>query len=113
MKLITEITNQYKQKFVLVTEDNQNVNFELNYSDQQQGWFFDLSIGDFQLNGQRLCIHPNILRQFRRILTFGLACSSEGKIEPYFRDDMANGRVNLILLNQDDIVEVENRISNL
>ena len=40
MKQITEISQDPKQRFDVTTEDNQTFELKLEYSDQQQGWFY-------------------------------------------------------------------------
>ena len=57
------------------------------YFDQNSGWYFqglNWNNGQWQENGRRIVSHPNMLRQYRNILTFGLACGYT--TSPAFRE---------------------------
>ena len=41
MEIITSITEQPKQKFILSLENNESVEFYLYYSMSQKAWYFD------------------------------------------------------------------------
>ncbi len=51
-----------------------------------------------------------MLRQFRNIIPFGLACVIADGFEPVYQDDFTSGRASLYLLNEADVAEVETLI---
>lgn len=107
MKQITEISKDPKQRFDVVTEDNQTFELKLEYSDQQQGWFYAITFDDVTVNGARLTMGANILRQFQNVLPFGLLVETDDLSEPIFIDDFSTERVRLLLLTQEEVEQVE------
>lgn len=111
MRQLTELTNEFKQSFVFRTEANQNFNFYLEFIPSQQSWYYNLSYGNLTLNGQRLATSPNILRQFRNLLPFGIACITDDASEPFLIDDFITERVKVYLLTPSDVLLAEDIIA--
>lgn len=107
MKTFTEITNEPKQKFVLVGEDNENINFSLRYNPTQMSWEFDLAFEDFTLNGKKITNSPNMLREHINVLNFGLGCNVSDGSEPYLLNDFSTGRATLYLLTESEVTQIE------
>jgi hypothetical protein len=109
MKLISGFTDTANQRIRLVLEDKSKAMLSLVYSPQQTGFFFDLEYAPkvFRLAGARLVTSPNILRQWRNIIPFGVAilCKSTG--EPTRQEFIADGTVSMYLLEGDDLDHVE------
>lgn len=112
MKQITEISQDPKQRFNIITEDNQNFELRLEYSDQQQGWFYGITFGDFILNGARLVTGVNILRSYQNIIPFGISILTDDLSEPLFIDDFSTERVEMLLLTQEEVEQVETDFYN-
>jgi hypothetical protein len=112
MKQITEISQDPKQRFDVVTEDNQNFELILEYSDQQQGWFYNITFGDFALNGARLVTGINILRSYQNIIPFGISILTDDLSEPLFIDDFSTERVRMFLLTEAEVEQVETDFYN-
>lgn len=112
MQQIKSITSQPKQRMTLVLENNETCDFYLFYLPRQQSWFYNFSYGDLTVNGSRVVLTPNALRQFKNIIPFGIAFTSESLIEPFAIDDFESGRVNMYVLNNDEIKQVESEIFN-
>lgn len=111
MNQINVITDNPSQTMILRLETGQSINFDLFYSYNQSGWFFNLTYGSFIINGKRIVNSPNLLREFRNILPFGLSCTVADKHEPVFIDDFKNGRAVLYTLNQSDVDQIESLIA--
>jgi hypothetical protein len=112
MKQITEISDDPKQKFNVVTEDNQNFELILEFSDQQAGWFYSLTFEDITINNARLTIGANILRSFQNVLPFGFSIVTDDLSEPIFIDDFSTDRVRFFLLTQEEVQQVETDFYN-
>jgi hypothetical protein len=110
MKLIDNITDQAYQTIHIVMDDSTVIDMNLKYLPAQQRWAYDITYGDKSIKGNILCNHPNLLRQWRRILPFGLACSVADGTEPILIDDFTSGRVQIHLLTGDEIEYVETDI---
>lgn len=107
MNYVDIITENPSQVMSLVLDNGRNVNLKLRYSANQKGWFYDLSYLDFNLYGRRVVTSPNMLRQFKNFIPFGLAALVTDGYEPVFVDDFQNKRGNIYTLNQDDVQTVE------
>lgn len=112
MRQILEISNDPKQKFTLITDDNLAFDFKLEYSDQQGGWYFSLTYGILTINRSRLVTDPNILRQYKNVLPFGIGVMSDDGTEPFLIDDLSTSRVNLYILDQSEVQSLEQDFYN-
>lgn len=111
MKLITSFTSDAAQSLTIALDDGSLVNFSIYYVANQQGWFFNLTYGSFTLNGARLVVSPNMLRAFRNVISFGLACVSLDGYEPLYITDFTSGRILIYSLNSSDVSSAETLIT--
>lgn len=107
MRYIDKITDGSKQKFILVGESGEKIDFYLYYAPSQQSWFFDISYGDFTANGLKVSCSPNLLRQWKNKITFGLACITLNDLDPSRLTSFSNADAQLCLLNADDVANIE------
>ena len=73
---------------------------------QQFGWFMNLVWGNFSVNNLRLAVGPNILRQFKNQIPFGIAISGVGNIDPLNQTDWVSNN-GFFILTSDDVAAVE------
>lgn len=111
MNLITGLTDSPAQTVALPIQDGSTAVLTLAFRPQQLGWYYDLvwngQASTFQVKGRRLATFPNVLRQYRNRLPFGLWCWTQNNGEPIYVDDLASGRVRLYLLAPADVAAVE------
>jgi len=112
MKQITNISNDANQTLTAVLDDGSKLFITLNYKSNQQGWFYSMKYGTFILNNRRLVLSPNLLRQFRGIISFGIACNVNDGYEPVYIEDFSTGRVSLYVLDSTDIATAETVIES-
>ena len=112
MKQITSITNSPKQRMTLVLEDNETVDFYIYYLPRQQSWFYDFTYNELTVKGSRVTLTPNSLRQYRRLIPFGIAFDTQGFVEPFSINDFSSGRVNMYVLNSDEVEQIEAEVYN-
>lgn len=112
MRQLIELTNEPNQKYTLVTDDGDEVTLTLRFSDTQIGWFISVLAGDLIINGLRLCVAPNLLRNYKNLINFGIGCTSTDGAEPYFLKDFSEDRIKVFLLNEEDVQEVEEEFFN-
>jgi hypothetical protein len=112
MRQITEISEDPIQKLDIVTEDNQTFELSLEYSDQQQGWFYSIIFGDLIINGSRIITGLNILRNYKNIIPFGISILTDDLSEPIFIDDFSTERVKFIILTQEEVETIETDFYN-
>jgi hypothetical protein len=107
VNIIQGITDQPKQQMTLVLEDGTSAILLMTYRPNQLAWVYDLTYGELVINGQQLVASPNVIRQFRMRLPFGIACITAGNVEPVNLEDFVNGTAALYLLNSADVLDVE------
>ncbi len=110
MVLIDNLSDAADQITALQLPDGSTATLELIYLGTIQRWIYNITHPDFPagaLNGQMLCRHPNILRQFKNLIPFGLAVVSANGNEPVNIEDFANGSTLLYLLDAADVAAVE------
>lgn len=114
MKPVTSLNSAARQAISLVLDDGTVADMTLEWVDNQQGWFYSLSYApaSFAVNNQRLVNAPNVLRQFREIIPFGLGCYVPDGGEPWLQTDFISGRVTLLALTAADVATIEERILN-
>lgn len=109
--VITGLTDQPNQIQPVLTADGSTLTISLNYRPQQNGWFADISwdgqTPTWQSLGMRLTVGPNILRQYKNQLPFGLAVYTTDLRDPSGLEDFVNGYCKLMLLGADDVIGVE------
>lgn len=107
---LTKITNSASQQFILNSETGEAIAFALRFLPRTNKWVFDCEVGNFSLKGASLIMGPNILRNYRNIIDFGLMCITTDAEDPYYLSDFAIGRVTLYLLNPADVENIESGI---
>ena len=113
MKLITSITSEPKQRFVLRLDNNESVIIHLYYYASQTSWYFDIEYNEYINRGNKVVLTPNALRHLRHKLPFGIAFLSGSMAEPFQLDDFESGNVFFILLNQEDVQTIEDEVYNV
>lgn len=112
MKNITSITSSARQTMTLVLDNNESINFSIYFSPRMQSWFFDFTYKELTVNCSKVVLTPNALRQFRKIIPFGIGFSAESFVDPFQITDFSSGRVNMYLLNKEEVEQVESEIFN-
>lgn len=110
MRQITEIGSEATQLLQVVGENNERIDFTLYYKPSQQSWYFDIVYLEFELRGVKMVNNPNLLRNYRNLLPFGINCIVEDGTDPYFIDDFTTGRVIVNLLTEAEVEEIEENI---
>lgn len=107
MNIIQGITDQPRQTIALALPDGSRATLTLEYRANQLAWFADVLNGDFTVKGIQLSSFPNLLRQFRKRISFGLSILGAGDLDPASVDDFVNGNAIFYLLDQTDVEEIE------
>lgn len=113
MKLINEITNEPRQHHILTLDDGSTMSVNFEYRENQNGWFYSLEHETKSFYNRRIVTSPNMLRQFKNLIPFGLACVTTDGGEPVFINDFSSKRCKFYLLNSDDVQYVEENIINV
>lgn len=107
MNIISGIGSAPRQNISIGLPDNSSVELYLTYSPLQRGWFFDLVYGDFELNGFRVITGPNILRQYRNLIPFGIGILTPDNVEPTTATAFEDGTITMYLLTAEEVQQLE------
>lgn len=114
MNVINGITTQPTQISFITLADGTRATLTLYFRPQQNGWFYDISwpgsaalAVPFKSQNRRLVTSGNLLRQFKDVIPFGLACFTVDNIDPMTQTCLSDGSVSLVLLNADDVASIE------
>lgn len=110
MRVIDNLTGFSRQQTVLVLPDGTAAALELRYMSATQRWVANVTYGARAINGIGVCCHPNLLRQWRNVIPFGIQCVTADQTDPVYAGDFASGRVTLNLLSAADVQQVESQL---
>ena len=110
MKAITGISDSPNQTLAFTLDDGSRVSMTLRYVAQQACWFYDLTWGAFTVQGNIIVCGPNILRQYREIIPFGIGVATASNVEVLNVTDFTDGTADLELLDQTDVAQIEAQI---
>lgn len=110
MQRITILNDNAKQKFKVQLETGEMVDFKFWFSHITTSWFFSFTFQDKTADNLMLSNCPNLIREYKSVLPFGIACTVADNYEPYKKDDFVSGRVNVYILDKAEIERVENDI---
>ena len=112
MKLITTLTDAPKQQHTLVLDNNDTADFYIEYCGRMESWYFSIQYNDITQKCIKAVLTPNALRHLRRVIPFGIAFVSESLVEPFRIDDFVTGRIQMYVLNEEDVVTLEEEVYN-
>lgn len=98
-----QITIKENSTIEIVNAKNETFTGYINYNTSRQGWFLDLVSDNIKIYGIKMTSVPNILRQWKDLLGFGISVICENNSEPFFLEDFNTGRAKLFLLELDDL----------
>lgn len=111
MFIIQQVTSDPLQKQTLILPDGTSLSLTIYFVPMQYGWVItNLTYGTFVLTGLRITVSPNMLRQFKNQIPFGLACYANASglnREPSQQEDFSSGAFSLFLLDQTEVTQYE------
>lgn len=110
MQVITSITAQPKQQFVLALDNNESAIMRLYYYPTQGSWYFDIEYNDYVNCGNKVVLTMNAIRHLKNRLPFGIAFLSTSNAEPFQLNDFASKNVLMVLLNKEDVEIIEESV---
>lgn len=112
MYIATTITQYPNQLHSIPLENNETAEIRLYYNARMQCWYLDIQYGEVIINCIKMVIHPNLLRQFRNIIPFGIMIAADGFVEPFEIEAFTSGRVQFGILTSEEVKQVETEIYN-
>jgi len=102
------LSSDAKQNFLAPITGYDPVDITIEYKPSQYGWFISLVWGNFSINNERISISPNLLRQFKNVLPFGILISGFQAEEPIFITSWLENN-KFVILDQNDLSMIELR----
>jgi hypothetical protein len=109
-QLISNLGDEADQLSKVVLADGSVVAFEFIYLPAIERWSFNFSHPDLTVNSLILCAGPNVLRDYRNIIPFGLSVLSTDGADPVYIEDFTSGRITVYVLDADEVANVETNV---
>ena len=106
---ITEINDDPKQILYLVINGYDKAKLTLEFKPNQYSWFYSLEWQNFSTFNEKISNSPNILRQYRKILPFGILIGTDGGQDPMSIDAFTTTS-GLYLLDSSEVLQVESSV---
>lgn len=113
MLQIDNLSSEARQVTKLALSDGALLTLGLTYEPAIQRWRIDVAHPRLTIDGMNLCVHPNVLRQWRKKIDFGLACTSKDGADPVYVEDFSSGRITLFVLSKEEVADIEAEIEAL
>ncbi len=113
MNQITNLSDDPDQITNAILWDGTIATLEFIYGPNTQRWYMNVTHPLLTLNLVNLCTGPNILRDFRNKMNWGLACASKDGCDPFSIEDFISGRISIYTLSAADVALVESQIFQL
>lgn len=110
MNQLTILSNDADQLMFVQLDDGSIAQLEFICRPAIQRWSLSVVHPNLVVNNIELAVFPNILRQWRNLIPFGMAVTSIDGVDPIDINDFINGRVQVYVLNADDVLNVESQI---
>jgi hypothetical protein len=109
--ILQGLTDSPNQQYPITLVDGTVATLVLQFWPQQGGWFYDLTWNGrtpaWQSLGNQLVSSPNILRQYRNNIPFGITVSTIDGLDPSGQEDFVDGTCTLLLLSSAEAAVIE------
>lgn len=112
MKVLSTLDSNARQSLYFITDDRKRLKFTFYFLPTQSNWYFDVESDEFNLYGQRLCAHPNLLTKYHNIIDFGLQVNTNDGLDPFQITDFVTGYCQIGVLNADEVSTIERYLNN-
>lgn len=110
INLVNKINDQPMQRVFLTGNPGQRIIMDLRFLPTQSLWTADFSLGDFSVEGICVTASPNILRNYRNIIPFGVMVLTDNGQDPRGLDDFNTGYARIYLMDQEETNRIESLI---
>ena len=86
---VNNLTAAGVQTSAVLLADGTTVTLTFRYRPAIQRWTVDVSYQGFVANGVGLSTHPNLLRDWREVIPFGLQVATADGTDPFLASDLA------------------------
>lgn len=110
MQQLNNLTDAADQYMTITLEDASVLQLEIIYRPGIQRWTANINHPLLVMNGYNLALGPNILRQWRNTIPFGIAVTSLNGLDPMNQEDFADGNCQISILDSGEVATVEREI---
>lgn len=107
MQRLNNLTNDADQLVTFQLPDGSLAQMEFIYRSGTQRWALNLNHPLLTLNGYNLVVSPNILRQWKNLVPFGIAILSTTGLDPMNPNDLVDGTILVEMLDASEVALVE------
>ena len=107
MQIITSITSQPIQNFILKLDTNEAINFKLYFYSSQNAWYYDFEYQGYVSQGNKAVLSMNSIRHLRNILPFGFGFIAETNADPFDLNSFVNQDCVMVLWDKDEVQILE------
>lgn len=107
MKVLSTLNSNPRQSLYFVTDENERLKFTFYFLPTQRNWYFNIESDNFNLYGQRLCCHPNLLAKYSNNITFGMNVTTTDGLDPYQISDFTTGYCYVSILDSSEVEQIE------
>lgn len=107
MRYINKLISSPFQTAFLTGNAGQRIRMDLRYNPTQKMWIADFQLGEFSVKGISVVKSPNLLRNYRNILPFGIVVTTADGQDPRNLEDFSTQYAAMYLLTQDEVLELE------
>ena len=109
MQQILNIPAVYRQTMQVPVENSTTpLQLLLEYNPVQYAWFMSVTWNTFSVNALQVTASPNLLRQWKNTIPFGIMVTNTANIDPITLEDFASGVSTMYVLNATDVATFEN-----
>lgn len=107
MQLLNSLSDAADELITVPLPDGSVLQLEFIYRAGIQRWSMNVSHPLLTLNNFNLAMGPNILRQWRNLVPFGMAVDSTIGLDPMNLEDFVNGYSLVYVLSAAEVAQVE------
>ena len=104
---IDNITDDAMQALTLTGIPGISIALTLRYMPRTQLWVMGVDDGTTSIQGINVVTGLNLLRQWKNVISYGIACVRTDGLDPYQIGDFQNQVANLYLLDAADVANIE------
>lgn len=113
MQQINNLSNDADQLVSFTLDDGSSLSLEFIYRPGIQRWAVSIthaSLPGGVVNGFNICQGPNILRQYKNVIPFGMCVISSNGLDPMNATDFQDGTVAVYILSADEVQQCEDTV---
>lgn len=110
MKIITSITTQPRQNFIIKLDNGESVNFNLYFYRSQYAWYYDFEYNDYISQGNKVVCTMNSIRHLKNILPFGIGFLSLVNADPFQLESFYNQDCVIAIWNEEEVQMLEDTV---